>query len=80
MTRVALAAAIAALLMGAVAVGWIGCWLWMLAHRRKGTETDRLARLAAELHAAEAAAQAADDRARAAEAEVARLRAAAGQD
>lgn len=72
MTRLVLAAAIAAILLIAVVVGWGACWLWMRTRRSGRHERDRarLAELAAALHAAQAALDGAERRA--AEAEAAR--------
>jgi hypothetical protein len=61
MTRLVLALSIAALLLLAVALGWLLGWLWRRGRDRRGPE-DPVAAMAARLHAAEAARDAAEAR------------------
>ncbi|MFN3613548.1 MAG: hypothetical protein ACK4WC_03175 [Rubrimonas sp.] len=68
MTRLVIALSIAALLLLAFALGWLCHWLWSRPERRVAAGADRLAQMAAQLHAAEASADAAAARAAAAEA------------
>jgi hypothetical protein len=67
-TRLTLAAAIAAPLLIAVGLGWLLHWLWTRMLHAQDPEAARAARLTAQLHAAEAALAAAEARAAAAEA------------
>jgi hypothetical protein len=61
MTRLVLALSIAALLLLAVALGWLLGWLWRRGRERRGPD-DPMAAMAARLHAAEAARDAAEAR------------------
>ncbi|MGF1659704.1 MAG: hypothetical protein ACFCUS_09760 [Rubrimonas sp.] len=69
MTRLPLSFALAAILLLAVGLGWLGCWLWRRAHDHSAEAAAHMAELAARLHAAEAARDLAE--ARRAEAEAA---------
>lgn len=73
MTRLALAAAIALVLLAAFGLGWLGCALWRrrAARRGDGGHVERIGALAARLHATEIEAASALRRAEAAEAEAA---------
>jgi chromosome segregation ATPase len=66
-----LATAVALVLAGAVALGWILHWLWARLAGAPRTERERLDDLAERLHRAEAAREAAEEAHRAAEARLA---------
>ncbi len=55
MTRLPLSFSIAAILLLAAALGWIGCWLWRRSVEGGDADAAHMAELAARLHAAEAA-------------------------